>query len=121
MGNSIRVVFNPDPLDWSQVNPLPPEGPMTLFVRSRLDTIPEGSKFHGRLFIGRERIFGWVTELELPNGKRLPVCANVMYDDSWKHLGMPLAEGSTPEKPLFKGGVNLVTTHRLGVAAPLEY
>jgi serine/threonine-protein kinase len=102
-------------LHFPDVMPAPPDGPMTVYVYEQIrKSIPPGSKFHGRFFLGKERYFGWITELEMPNGERLPFCANIVQTDLRNVLGAPLLEGSTPEKPLIFPGVYIATTKRLG-------
>lgn len=95
--------------------PVPPEGPLTLYVyETGYLAFPKGSRFHGQLFRGKERVFGWITELELPDGQRLPICANIVSDPARSSLGMELVQGSTPERPLMYSTFYLSTTNRLG-------
>jgi serine/threonine-protein kinase len=113
MGGNDQIALIPGPVPGPI--PVPPDGPITVYVRRNIDhRIPKGSRLYGRLFLGKERVFGWITELELPNGERLPICANIVNEADRKWLGSPLLEDSTPEKPMMESGIFLATTDRLG-------
>ncbi|MCP3097572.1 protein kinase [Myxococcus sp. K15C18031901] len=75
--------------------------------------VPVGSKFRGKVFWGKDRLFGWITEIILPDGRRLPLCANIT-DPNRTELGMPYEPGSTPERPLISPQVFFAATKRLG-------
>jgi serine/threonine-protein kinase len=112
-GGDDQLALVPD--DFPEPIPVPPDGPITVYVRSDIDhRIPAGSRFYGQLFLGKDRVFGWVTELQLPNGERLPFCANIIQNEMGKPLGRRLLKSSTSEKPMMESGIFLITTKRLG-------
>nr|WP_225937902.1 protein kinase [Myxococcus sp. RHSTA-1-4] len=96
--------------------PVPPDGPVTVHVIQDIPhvDIPKGSVFHGELFRGKDRVYAWVTELVMPDGRRLPICANLVEDPNRETLGVPFAKGSTPERPMMSPRVDLATSFYFG-------
>ena len=41
----------------------------------------EGTLFSGRLFFGKDRVYGLLTQLHLPAGETLPICLELRQDD----------------------------------------
>jgi serine/threonine-protein kinase len=40
----------------------------------------EGTLFSGRLFFGKDRVYGLFTQLHLPDGETLPVCVELVQE-----------------------------------------
>ncbi|MCE9666588.1 protein kinase [Myxococcus stipitatus] len=102
--------------------PVPPDGgTITIdtfgdkpFIEGRPGPgVPVGSKFRGKVFWGKDRLFGWITEIELPDGRRLPLCANITNADR-DELGSVYVKGSTPEQPLISPMIFFAAAKRMG-------
>ncbi|WP_368738121.1 serine/threonine protein kinase [Myxococcus sp. AM009] len=100
--------------------PVPPDGsPITLHAIDEVVShyegrFPKGTRMYGTLFRGKKYVYGWITEVETPDGQRLPVCANIVDGPFPRRVGMLYEWDSTPEKPLMSSGVNLMTSEVLG-------
>lgn len=100
--------------------PVPPDGgPITLYaideVRSaHSGRLPEGSRFYGTVYHGKTAIYGWFTEVEYPDGRRIPICANIVDSASREAVGMEYDPSSTPGRPMMFPGVNLAISQVLG-------
>jgi serine/threonine-protein kinase len=98
--------------------PVPPDGPVTFYVFDDIEIyggfIPKGSVLHGQLFRGKDLIFGWVTELVMADGRRFPICGNLVGDQDRDSLGVPYHKASTPERPVMKPRVDISTTPYFG-------
>jgi hypothetical protein len=100
--------------------PAPPEGPITMTVYQEVlggnskFRIPKGTRLHGQVFHGKDRLYGWITDMETPDGKHYPVCANLVTNSLRDELGLMYRPSSTPEKPMVKPFANLATSTYLG-------
>ncbi|WP_240356689.1 serine/threonine protein kinase [Myxococcus eversor] len=84
----------------------PPEGPLIGYaasedIRNRDGVVifPLDTRFYGTSFPGTERFFGWFTEAELPNGKRIPVCFQLTWFGK-ENIGIPYLENYPGEKKI---------------------
>ncbi|MCP3144695.1 serine/threonine protein kinase [Pyxidicoccus xibeiensis] len=116
LGTDERITLVPRSFDNI---PAPPDGGHVVwYVEEQLEgrgrAIVEGSRFYGQVFHGKDRFFGWVTALETPDGKRYSLCGNIVADNERDVLGVPYAEGSTPERPMVNARMSLATTSRFG-------
>lgn len=73
------------------------DGPIESRVTNSL-ALPEDTLVRGRLWTKGENVIGRYTELELPNGRRYPVCLVLCDAD-----GCPKNEVSTPEQAALSG------------------
>ena len=98
--------------------PVPPDGPVTFYVLGDVafPRVPMGTVIHGQLFRGKERVYAWLTELVMPDGKRFPICGNIVRNENREGIGVPYAKGSTPERPLMSPRVDLATSPYFGWA-----
>ncbi|MCP3060488.1 protein kinase [Myxococcus sp. K38C18041901] len=107
---------------WTGEMPLPPEGPVTVYVfrnfplRYQAKVFPPRTKFHGRLFHGQSRYYVWLTEAETPDGNRTEVCFQVGFQDDREPvtLGMQYLKSSTPERKLINPLVEIYIASHLG-------
>ncbi|MFP2912321.1 hypothetical protein ACLESD_46325 [Pyxidicoccus sp. 3LFB2] len=110
-------------LDAREPVPAPPEGPLVIYAyndfrgsaRREATIFPRGSRLLGQAFRGTDRLYGWLTELETPDGKRYPICGNLVNPSVREEMGTPFQPGSTPERPLVRPRVIVMTAKRLGV------
>ncbi|MFY2557534.1 serine/threonine protein kinase [Corallococcus terminator] len=73
--------------------PAPPAGPLTAYAsesikRDRVMVFPLDTRFHGAGFPTPEGYFGWFTEVEFPDGTRIPVCLQITHNANTK-FGSP--------------------------------
>jgi eukaryotic-like serine/threonine-protein kinase len=61
------------------------------------EKLPHATLFHGRLYFGEKRVYGFFTEARTPTGETYPVCMRLYWEDE---PGTPIQPGSTPEKIL---------------------
>lgn len=100
--------------------PVPPDGgPITLYavyevVSAHTGRIPPGSRFYGTVYHGKTAIYGWFTEVEYPDGRRIPICANIVDSSAREAVGMDYDPSSTPGRPMMFPGVNLAISQVLG-------
>ncbi|WP_237079361.1 serine/threonine protein kinase [Myxococcus xanthus] len=100
--------------------PVPPDGePITLYaideVRSAWSgRLPKGSRFYGTVYHGKTAIYGWFTEVEYPDGRRIPICANIVDSAAREAVGMEYDPSSAPGRPMMFPGVNLAISQVLG-------
>jgi len=87
------------------------EGPVLAQCLGAWGGLPDRTLFSGRLFLGTGRVYGRFTEARLPNGEVVPVCLE-MYRN--RDRGVPVAEGSTPERPLMANSASVVPVRRFG-------
>ncbi|AKQ67729.1 serine/threonine protein kinase [Myxococcus hansupus] len=119
MGNDETVAMVPSVRLWKPV-PVPPDGgPLILYAHNNVTSahvriFPEGTRLHGTVFRGRTAIYGWITEAEFPDGRRMAVCGNIVNNPSREELGTPYDESSTPGNPMMPPGVNLAASQVLG-------
>ncbi|NTX55880.1 serine/threonine-protein kinase [Myxococcus sp. CA039A] len=113
--------------DGRRLIPVPPEGPITAYAAEKpilgyggvVDdagdpiAFPVGTRFQGTLFHGKERYFGWFTEAELPDGRRVPLCLQITWYGR-KELGVPYDPSSTPELKLTEPQLTVTATRYLG-------
>lgn len=91
------AVFLPE--DPGKLRPrLVQEGPIT--AKPLLVGV-HGARVSGRLYFGPDRVFGRFTEFRRPDGEVVPVCFEMTpgFDSPMKR-GVPLEEGSTPQRPI---------------------
>ncbi|WP_237078247.1 serine/threonine protein kinase [Myxococcus xanthus] len=116
MGNWETLYIDPN----EGVIPVPPDGtPITLHAIEEIVShyegrFPKGTRMYGTLFRGKTDVYGWITEVETPDGQRLPVCANIVDSPFPKRVGMRYDWQSTPDKLLMSSGINLMTSQVLG-------
>ncbi|MCY1015500.1 serine/threonine protein kinase [Pyxidicoccus sp. MSG2] len=117
--NPEKVAFDPDALDENV--PAPPDGPLTLYVFNDIQAswgqrfvIPAGSRLRGQAFRGKDSLYGWITEAVTPDGKRYPLCVNVVTNELRYDLGQPYEASSTPDRPMVRSRVRLASTKNLG-------
>jgi serine/threonine-protein kinase len=120
LGNDAELwITDGEPEDTS-MTPAPPEGPFTITVYKEFYgdrpnfTVLEGTRLHGQIFRGTDRLYGWVTDMEMPDGKHYPVCANLVFNRRRDELGHGYLPSSTPEKLLVSPFVNLAAAKSLG-------
>lgn len=65
--------------------------------------LPHRTPLYGRLFIGKNRVYGHFTRAQLPSGEFIPICMELI---STKGIGMEMEPGSTSKKAIVK---NLLT------------
>ncbi|MGZ3457314.1 MAG: hypothetical protein ACXU86_02295, partial [Archangium sp.] len=65
--------------------------------------LPDNNLFLGRLFVRKNRVYGRLTALQLPNGETLPVCLEMGRDQD---LGLPVM-GGTPDQPVIPNSVSV--------------
>jgi serine/threonine-protein kinase len=85
------------------------EGPVTARSIGPWGRLPDLTFFSGQLYIGTERVYGRFTEARLPSGEVVPVCLEMYLNTE---LGVPLENGSTPERPLMLSSVSVVPVKR---------
>jgi serine/threonine-protein kinase len=73
----------------------------------------EKSRLLGRLYIGKDRVYGRFTALRLPNGEVVPVCMEMSpaFPSEVEHA-VPLEEGSTPQQPRIVSSVSVQAVYR---------
>jgi len=83
------------------------EGPLV----SRLDgyKLPEGTKLHGFMWTGGEKVQAYWTEAELPDGQKMPVCMVLGYD---QRGGYPKEQGMQPGTVSIPTAVPMTVTRR---------
>jgi hypothetical protein len=100
--------------------PAPPEGPITMTAYGDLTgfhedfRFPRLSRLHGYAWRGKDRLYAWITEVETPDGKRYPFCANLVTTAHRDELGHLYARSSTPEKLMVWPFVNVAMSRNLG-------
>ncbi|WP_239989496.1 hypothetical protein [Corallococcus macrosporus] len=100
--------------------PVPPDGgPITLYAIAEVRSaytgrLPKGSRYYGTVYHGKRAIYGWFTEVEYPDGRRIPICANIVDSSSREAIGMDYDPSSTPGRPMMYPGVNLAISQVLG-------
>jgi serine/threonine protein kinase len=120
LGNSGELRLTEGEPEDTRMTPAPPEGPFTITVYHEVlggnpdFKILKGTRLHGQVFRGTDRLYGWITDMEMPDGKHYPVCANLVTDTSRNELGHLYLRSSTPEKPLVLPFVNLAVAKSLG-------
>jgi serine/threonine-protein kinase len=96
--SALRLLPYPDITqnDWVPVS----QGPMRLKLIRPWEDLPRGSIVIGESLIGKERVYGRFTQIQLPNGETLPVCMEFV-DRSTRagKTGANMGPGSTPENP----------------------
>ncbi|WP_241758557.1 serine/threonine protein kinase [Pyxidicoccus parkwayensis] len=120
LGGETTWWLTPNRPENNQPVPVPPEGPFTMMARSPFMPgnqdykFPKGTRLHGQLFHGKDRIYGWMTQLETPDGNRYPVCAQFVTDRTRSALGLLYAPSSTPEKRMVSVFPMVASTTYLG-------
>ncbi|GEN08877.1 hypothetical protein MFU01_39140 [Myxococcus fulvus] len=103
--------------------PLPPEGPITLHLLTDLPDprlikeFPRRTKFHGRLFHGKERYFIWLFESETPSGERGPICWQVGVSNTGERVqvGVNYYKFGDPAGPkMIRPVMHVITTDYFG-------
>ncbi|MFP2925933.1 serine/threonine protein kinase [Pyxidicoccus sp. 3LG] len=99
--------------------PAPPEGPVVWYLEREIaagwDIWGPGTRFYGQLFRGKDRLYGWVTEVVTDKGERYPLCGNIVITPWRESLGVPYdARTSTPGKPMVFSGISLATSTHFG-------
>ncbi|WIG96097.1 serine/threonine protein kinase [Myxococcus sp. SDU36] len=116
MGNWETLYINPK----KDIIPVPPDGsPITLHAVDEVVShyegrFPRGTRMYGTLFRGKTHVYGWITEVETPDGQRLAVCANIVDSPFPKRVGMPYEPSDTPGELLMSSGINLKTSQVSG-------
>lgn len=116
MGNWETLYIDPT----TDYIPVPPDGSrITLhaeeeIVSHYMGRFPKGTRMYGTLFRGKTHVYGWITEVETPDGQRLEVCANIVDSPFPEEVGMPYEPSSTPDKLIMSSGINLMTSQILG-------
>jgi hypothetical protein len=114
LGGHQSLALGPKPDD---PIPAPPNGPLVIYAfsafrgtRAPARTFPAGSRLFGQAFRGKDRVYGSITELELPDGTRYPICGNLVDPGGERHeMGIAFdPQLSTPEKPVLRGARVLV-------------
>jgi serine/threonine-protein kinase len=77
------------------------QGPMRLKLLSPWSKMPGGSIVVGESFIGKDRVYGRFTQVQLPDGETLPVCMELaeVPQRRVRILGAPMEPGSTSDNP----------------------
>jgi len=58
-------------------------------------TLPEETRFSGRLFFGKDRVYGLLTRAHLPDGESVPICLEMMRDGEPGTIIVPNMPNST--------------------------
>ncbi|WP_309891068.1 protein kinase domain-containing protein, partial [Archangium sp.] len=87
------------------------EGPVMVTTVGAWKPLPNKTPLFGRIFIGTNRVYGRFTEAHLPGGEVVPVCMEITRD---LELGVPMLEGSTPERALIDSVVTVTSVYRFG-------
>lgn len=95
----------------------PPDGPITMTAHYPLNgtrmEFPKGTRVHGQAWRGKDRLYAWMTEVETPDGKRYPICGQLV-DSDLLEVGLPYEASSTPEQLLLPPAGNVVLTRTFG-------
>jgi len=114
LGSHQSLSLGPNPND---PIPAPPNGPLVIYAfgnfrgtRPPARVFPAGSRLFGQAFRGKDRVYGSITELELPDGTRYPICGNLLDPSGERHvMGIEFdPQLSTPEKPMLRDARVLV-------------
>ncbi|HZH78716.1 MAG TPA: hypothetical protein VEY88_21990, partial [Archangium sp.] len=87
------------------------EGPVMTWLVGPWDPLPNNTPLFGKIFISTNRVYGRFTEAHLPGGEVVPVCMEMMRDGD---LGVPMLEGSTPERALIESSYFVTSVYRFG-------
>jgi len=87
------------------------EGPVMVRLIGRWKPLPNDTPLFGKIFIGTNRVYARFTEAHLPGGEVVPVCMEMTRNGD---LGVPMLEGSTPERALIDSVDFVTSVYRFG-------
>ena len=87
------------------------EGPVMARTVGAWKVLPNNTALLGRIFIGTNRVYARFTEAHLPGGEVVPVCMEMTRNGD---VGVPMLEGSTPERALIDSIDRVRSVDRFG-------
>lgn len=87
------------------------EGPVMVRTVGAWKPFPNNTPFFGKIFIGTNRVYARFTEAHLPGGEVVPVCMEMVEGSD---SGVPMLEGSTPERALIYSVDTVEPVYRFG-------
>ncbi|MBJ6763070.1 protein kinase [Myxococcaceae bacterium JPH2] len=76
-------------------------------------SLPEGTRYVGRIFFTADATHMWVNEAQLPDGRRIPVCMQAFFRGT-NRFGYPLSKGDTNIEREFFNPIVLLPVPRFG-------
>jgi serine/threonine-protein kinase len=108
--DSKEVLMGPrGPQDWLVPPPSPvvvSEGPATVNIIGGWGILPSRSAIQGELIFGKERVYGWFTQVHLPGGEVVPICMHLVTHEG---PGLKMQPGSTSKKARILNAMDLST------------
>ena len=84
---------------------------MTAELLGDYGKLPQPTLISGRFILSRDFVYGRFTEVQLPNGQKLPVCLEA-FSGGDVRLGIKIIPGGTPKNPHIHSSFSVLPVSR---------